>query len=236
MTVVIERRADGEWIALRADRLPSTVWGSNLRAFLPRAGWQSLSRQTTERAGRKCEVCGMQAPAARTLDCNELWSFDAETSTQSLLGVIALCEWCHLTQHSGRAANLGRAEHVIDVLAHINRWSRQRAWRDFDESAERFRSMSRIEWDLDVSLLAGWISLAEFSGFPHSNQGETPPGQLLQQTAPFDARRDRGRSARRDLGLGLSRRGDRRLLTRRDLTAIGQRAVAQLAGCQCLAF
>ncbi|MBM7826117.1 hypothetical protein [Microbacterium aurum] len=162
MTVVIERRADGEWIALRADRLPSTVWGSNLRAFLPRAGWQSLSRQTTERAGRQCEVCGMQAPAARTLDCNELWSFDAETSTQSLVGGIALCEWCHLTQHSGRAANLGRAEHVIDVLAHINRWSRQRAWRDFDESAERFRSMSRIEWDLDVSLLAGWISLAEF--------------------------------------------------------------------------
>lgn len=165
MTVVIECRADGEWIALRADRLPSTVWGSNLRAFLPRAGWQSLSRQTTERAGRQCEVCGMQAPAARTLDCNELWSFDAETSTQSLVGVIALCEWCHLTQHSGRATNLGRAEHVIDVLAHINRWSRQRAWRDFDESAERFRSMSRIEWDLDVSLLSGWISLAEFPDF-----------------------------------------------------------------------
>lgn len=162
MTVVIERRADGEWIALRADRLPLTVWGSNLRAFLPRARWQSLSRQTTERAGRQCEVCGMQAPAARSLDCNELWSFDVETSTQSLLGVIALCDWCHLTQHSGRAANFGRAEHVIDVLTHINRWSRQRAWQDFDESAERFRSMSRIEWHLDLSLLVGWVSLPEF--------------------------------------------------------------------------
>lgn len=162
MAIVIERRKDGEWIALRADRLPSTVWGSNLRAFLPRARWQSLSRQTTERAGRQCEVCGMQAPAARSLDCNELWSFDLEASTQSLIGLIALCDWCHLTQHSGRAANLGRAEHVIDVLANINRWPRRRAWRDFDDCAERCRAMSRIEWGLDLSLLAGWLSLAEF--------------------------------------------------------------------------
>lgn len=73
--------------------------------------------------------------------------------------MIARCEWWHLTQHSGRAANLGRAEDVVDVLSHINRSSRRRAWRDFDESAERFRAMSRIEWNLDLSLFTGWLSI-----------------------------------------------------------------------------
>lgn len=162
MAIILELREGGAFARLRADRLPWTVWGSNLRAFLPRARWQSLSRRTTELAERECEVCGMPAADGRALDCNELWAFDRDSSTQRFLGVIALCEWCHLTQHSGRAANQGRAQDVIDVLSHMNHWSRRRAWRDFDESAERFREMSRVEWNLDLSLLRGWISIADF--------------------------------------------------------------------------
>lgn len=163
MTVVWQRFKDGTFLALRADRLPHTVWGSNLRAFFPRNRWQELSRLTSDRADGKCEVCGRGPGERPNLDCNEMWEFIDEggANIQRLVGVIAMCEWCHLTQHSGRAHNMGRFEDVMMVLMAVNNWTHTRAMQDFDDSVADFRVRSEYAWDLDISVLDGWVELAE---------------------------------------------------------------------------
>ena len=166
MSIVWQRFKEGMLLALRADRLPHTVWGSNLRAFLPRSRWQDLSRRTSERCGEKCEVCGRSPREGSGLDRNEMWEFvDVDgANVQRLIGVIALCEWCHLTQHSGCAANNGRFEEVIMVLMEVNRWTHRRAMQDFDASVSEFKERSQSEWDLDLSVLTGWCELPGEAG------------------------------------------------------------------------
>lgn len=165
MSIVWQRFKEGTSLALRADRLPHTVWGSNLRAFLPRGRWQELSRLTSERADGRCEVCGRGPGERPNLDCNEMWEFiDADGAyVQRLVGVIAMCEWCHLTQHSGRADNLGRFEDVMMVLMAVNGWTHRRAMQDFDDSVAEFKVRSEHEWDLDLRVLAGWFELPNLS-------------------------------------------------------------------------
>lgn len=161
MSIVWQRFREGTLLALRADRLPRTVWGSNLRAFLPRSRWQDLSRRTAERAGQKCEVCGRGPEEGTGLDCNEMWEFMSSDGAhlQRLVGVIAMCEWCHLTQHSGRAAKTGRYEDVLTVLMGVNRWTHRRALQDVSDSVAEFKERSQFAWELDLSLLAGWLEL-----------------------------------------------------------------------------
>lgn len=163
MTIVWQRFKEGTMLALRADRLPHTVWGLNLRAFLPRSRWQDLSRRTAERAAQECEVCGRGPEGGSGLDCNEMWEFlEADgVHVQRLVGVIAMCEWCHLTQHSGRADMIGRYDDVVAVLMGVNRWTEIRAVRDIRASTTDFNERSQFDWDLDLSVLAGWFELPE---------------------------------------------------------------------------
>lgn len=161
MSVMWQRFKEGTLLALRADRLPRTVWGSNLRAFLPTSQWRDLSRSTAERAGQECEVCG-RGPGGRSgLDCNEMWEFlelDG-VHVQRLVGVIAMCEWCHLTQHSGYADMIGRYDDVVAVLMGVNRWTELRAVQDITASETEFKERSQFDWDMDLSVLAGWFEL-----------------------------------------------------------------------------
>lgn len=164
MTVVWQRFKEGTFASLRADRLPHTVWGSNLRAFLPRGRWQELSRLTSELSDGRCEICSREPKPEAALDCNEIWEFvDADGAhIQRLVGVIAMCEWCHLTQHSGRANNMGRFEDVMAVLMGLNGWTHRRAMQDFDASVAEFAERSQHAWDLDITVLEGWF---EFPGY-----------------------------------------------------------------------
>lgn len=166
MSIVWQRFKEGTLLALRADRLPRTVWGSNLRAFLPRSRWQELSRSTAERSGQECEVCGHGRGDRAGLDCNEMWEFlDLDgVHVQRLVGVIAMCEWCHLTQHSGRADIVGRYDNVVAVLMGVNRWTQLRALRDITASEKEFKERSQFDWDMDLSVLAGWFELPDESG------------------------------------------------------------------------
>ncbi|KJL29556.1 hypothetical protein [Microbacterium oxydans] len=163
MSIVWQRFKEGTMLALRADRLPRTVWGSNLRAFFPASRWQELSRGTAERAGQECEVCGRVRDGRSGLDCHEMWEFlDSDgVRVQRLVGVIATCNWCHLTQHSGRADMIGRYDDVVAVLMGVNRWTQLRAVRDITASEMEFRERSRFDWALDLSVLAGWLELPD---------------------------------------------------------------------------
>lgn len=166
MSIVWQRFKEGTLLALRADRLPRPVWGSNLRAFLPSSRWREFSRSTAERAGQECEVCGRGPGERPGLDCNEMWEFiDSDGAhVQRLVGVIAMCEWCHLTQHSGRADMIGRYDDVVAVLMDVNRWTERRAVQDITTSEIEFRERSQFDWDLDLSVLNGWFELPGETG------------------------------------------------------------------------
>ncbi|WP_153004164.1 hypothetical protein [Microbacterium testaceum] len=183
---MIIRNEDGT-MTLGADRLPGSVWGSNLRAILPTSRWVALSRRTAERAGRVCEVCDQPSfygEGTRNPDCHEMWEFDRNGShpVQRLTGVIALCGACHETQHSGLAELNDRWESVIATLCRVNGWDRADAEADIGRSRDRYRDLSSMEWDLDLTLIDGWVTLDGYPDLLIPSEGRATLGNTLDKT------------------------------------------------------
>lgn len=181
---MIIRKEDGT-IALGADRLPGSVWGSNLRAILPTSRWVAQSRRTAERAGRVCEVCDQPSfygEGTRNPDCHEMWEFDRNGShpVQRLTGVIALCGACHETQHSGLAELNDRWESVLATLCRVNGWDRADAEADIGRSRDRY--LWSIEWDLDLMLINGWVTLDGYPDLLILSEDRAALGNTLDKT------------------------------------------------------
>jgi hypothetical protein len=59
---------------------------------------------------------------------------------------------------------VGRYDYVVAVLMGVNRWTQLRALRDITASETEFKERSQFDWDMDLSVLAGWFELPEESG------------------------------------------------------------------------
>jgi hypothetical protein len=150
------------------DMLPENVWGSNLRGILSRSEWDRLRIPVCEAAGNRCEVCGQsgydpETGRPRRPDCHELWHFEVtETAAvQRLARLIALCPDCHRVQHSGRASVKGELSLVVAQLQAVNSWNDKEIRLAFDNADDRYHWRRRFEWDLDLTLSAGKIDLAD---------------------------------------------------------------------------
>lgn len=157
-------------VKIRADMLPPSTHGSNIRDLVTKGEWKRLRDSTCEAAGNRCEICGAASDGtgrrARYLECHEKWIFeraDGDRYVQRLERLIALCKDCHFVQHSGRAHVIGLEDKVIAHLRRLNRWTEQQALADFRRAVDRCVRLDQYPWDLDLSALQGMLSL---DGYP----------------------------------------------------------------------
>jgi len=141
---------------LSIELVPSTQWGSNLRSALRVSKWDKLRRDCYEKAGHICEICGgsgLEQRRRHAVECHERWEYDDETNTQRLIGVIALCPFCHQVKHIGRALRVGAGRQALQWLANINEWTQQEveAYIAFAFAIQQVRSVA--SWTLDLSWL-----------------------------------------------------------------------------------
>jgi hypothetical protein len=156
-------------VRLRADLLPASSWGSNLRGILTASAWDRLRRPVIEAAGGRCQICGAR-PRARQPDCHEQWAFalgaqddGAAIPVQRLIRLVALCTGCHAVQHVGLAGLRDQMDQVRARLARLNHWDSGQVAADLHRAGQRFTLLEAVPWDLDLQVLAGQI---EVVGFP----------------------------------------------------------------------
>lgn len=148
---------------LRSDLLPASTWGSNLRGILRWSAWRTLSYETSDEAGRVCEICGEQSygPGGKDQrpDCHEFWSFESREGrlVQKLDRLIGLCKACHAVQHIGLAEIVGTLPQVLSTLQRVNDWDRAASQADVDRAFDRYDLMVTLDFDLDLSVLSGRI-------------------------------------------------------------------------------
>lgn len=154
---------------LYPDLLPGNVWGSNLRGIFSRDQWDELRLPVCAAAEDRCEVCNEysvdQRGRQRRPDCHELWRFEStgETKVQKLIRLIALCVDCHRVQHIGLAQVKGELGLVRAQLKKVNSWTDREVGVALNNAGDRFEWRGRFNWDLDLSLLQGKISI---DGYP----------------------------------------------------------------------
>lgn len=141
---------------LSIELVPSTCWYSNVRSQVTRKKWNEIRFYCYAKASFKCEICGKTGPRHHPLDCHEIWQYDDNNLTQTLVGFISLCPLCHGVKHYGRSLSQGSAKKVQRHLSKINNWSDTKTLAYIDEIFKLWKVRSRYQWNLDLSLLLNY--------------------------------------------------------------------------------
>lgn len=137
---------------LTVELVPTTSWGANLRALMPRFDWDKLRHQVALKAENCCEICGRQG-RRHAVECHEVWDYDDETHVQRLVRLIALCPACHQVKHFGSTSMRGQSRAALAQLARVNHWTYEEAERHVTCALDVWRRRSTHEWALDLRAL-----------------------------------------------------------------------------------
>lgn len=140
---------------LFVDLVPSSCWFTNVRSCVVPRDWERLRRMITERAARRCEICGgtEDRTERRWLEAHERWSYDTASGTQSLRRLICLCTDCHTATHFGLAQIRGAAEAATTHLQRVTGMSAADVDEHVQAAFELWHWRSARTWDLDLSVL-----------------------------------------------------------------------------------
>ena len=137
---------------LTIELVPSTAWFSNVRNHVTATDWERIKKATAATAAGRCEICdgvGDKWP----VECHEVWRYDDEAHTQTLVQTQALCPDCHQCKHIGLAEKQGYGEAALKHLAQVNGWSADQARRYRDEAFRIWHARSQHQW----TLYLGWL-------------------------------------------------------------------------------
>lgn len=152
---------------LFVDPVPESGWFTNVRSCTDARDWDRLRRMIYDRADNACEACGRTRDPAQALwlDAHERWAYDTAAGVQRLTRLVSLCSPCHLATHFGFAQVTGREDEAMLQLMYVNDWDWATARDHVDASARLWADRSRLDWDLDLSMLTdAGIALAELPG------------------------------------------------------------------------
>ena len=141
---------------LLVELIPKTCHYSNVRTTVKSSEWDKIRFLTYEAANHKCEICGdtgKNQGKKHDVECHEIWEYDDKNKIQKLIGLIALCPFCHLTKHIGRAIATGREKICYVQMAKVNKWTPKQIQEHIVESFEKHKERSEHEWELDISIL-----------------------------------------------------------------------------------
>ena len=132
---------------LTVELIPKSSFYVNLRSVLSVDDWDLLRRDTYQKAGYLCDVCGSQGKKW-PVECHEIWKY-TENNYQILSGLIALCPSCHEVKHIGLAGVRGRTHIAKAHLMNVNNWSNKQADKHINEAWRLWGIRSKQTWVLE---------------------------------------------------------------------------------------
>lgn len=155
---------------LTVELVPKTCQWSSVRACLPKKDWDIIRQISYKQANNTCEICGsngLKQGFKHKVECHEIWEYNQDTKTQILTGLISLCPICHMTKHIGRSIAIGKEIKCFKQLNKVNKWTQKEIDDHIQEAFKNHKILSKIKWDLDISILSKEpynIDLSNFKG------------------------------------------------------------------------
>lgn len=137
---------------LTIELVPATAWYTNVRSNVSKEEWDRLRKLVYAEAGYLCEICNGQG-TKWPVECHEMWEYDDDAHTQTLIKLVALCPRCHEVKHIGRANIKGTFYRALQHLAEVNEWSLEEAEEYVAIQFLIWQERSKYEWQLDILAL-----------------------------------------------------------------------------------
>ena len=94
---------------LTMPNVPQPLHALNPRILMGQEEWDKQRMECYENAGNKCEICGM---GGERLQAHELYSYNYKDHAGVFKRLVALCDKCHRSIHSGRLLTLTKEGNV----------------------------------------------------------------------------------------------------------------------------
>ncbi len=135
---------------LTIDLLPKGAWGNDFSKTLPKKEWDILRNLCYEKANHKCSICGY---ATDDLDAHEVWDFNIENETQTLVDILALCSRCHGVKHYRNSMRLGYGEDAKQHFMKVNNCSELEFATHLTKAQMDFEDRNKIyRWKIKADL------------------------------------------------------------------------------------
>lgn len=145
-----------EKLKLSVEMIPKTCYASNVRTLIPTKYWNIIRKDSYEKAGHECEICGdtgKNQGYRHNVECHEIWNYDDITKTQILLGLISLCVKCHQAKHFGRATAIGKQAEILKHMEVVNDWTHKDCVRHLAYSMIEWIDRSQYKWKINLDIL-----------------------------------------------------------------------------------
>jgi hypothetical protein len=149
-------------LKLCIELVPVPLWHLNPRRAMGRTAWDKLRKEVYAQYGYKCGICEAQG----RLNCHEIWQYDDEAHIQTLIGFIALCEWCHHIKHIGLAGGLAQEgkldyERLIQHFLDVNQCTREEFELHKKQAFDQWSERSDHAWEVNWGAYASVMSVRE---------------------------------------------------------------------------
>lgn len=139
-------------LKLTVELIPSSSWGSNLRAILKPKMWEDVRKKVYQKNNFKCSICREKIK----LQAHEIWQFEDTTKVQKLVNIVPLCYMCHMVKHIGFASLRGGMvtnERLIRHFMQVNKCDRITYQNHLKKVIKDFEDRSHYEWQLNLDKL-----------------------------------------------------------------------------------
>ena len=139
--------ATAQELKLMPHLIPKPLFRKSAANLLSRSAWGRIKADTLEVAHHTCQACD---DADNALDCHEMWDYDEERGTATLIGLRMQCEDCHLAVHMGLAVKTGRGNAALTQLMKVNGIDASQAKALYHNAMDEWRRRNKIKWRIVV--------------------------------------------------------------------------------------
>jgi hypothetical protein len=139
---------------LTIEMVPSPCWHQNAR-FYNEDFWDIIRYHIYGLAGYTCQICGKKcSEKSGELECHEKFHYNEELGIQTIVGLQALCYWCHAVKHYDRSKGKGVDETLLFAhLCRINDATPEEGVRYLNKKRDECRRRAKLKWAVDFSYL-----------------------------------------------------------------------------------
>jgi len=139
--------------------VPKPLWGKSAANLLKGAVWNRIRADVLQAARHACEVC---SASESVMICHELWDYDDERGTATLIGMRIQCRNCDCAVHMGRARKRGFGDVALAQLVKVNCIPVREAKMLYRGAMDKWKQRNKKKWRIVVakSLLQRYPELA----------------------------------------------------------------------------
>lgn len=140
--------------------IPYEAQGFNVRSRVSSYEWEQICRVVHKKKNvskpYRCEQCGkngLYQGFQHPVECHEVWHFDKDSRTQTLIGMVSICPLCHKSKHIGLADKMGFGDRVREHMARENNMSTEEVEKYVAQALKLVKKQSGRTFKLDLTYL-----------------------------------------------------------------------------------